>query len=253
MRKLLIMDAMIWFILVFVVVFGIFAQQRHESGLPHRAATELTNWGQGHAPEMNHCPPGTIRVDTEEGWFLECFRGYEAHDPTELPPQILALIKRFGPPSTTEWHRFDSLDAAALYAAGRLEKCSHYYECSGLIVVDPKGKFTVGPVRTDYQSDSVSVSGSGVPSDWVKAAAVHSHPCVPNHYTYLFSPQDVMGAIGERIINFMVDVCSGAVHKFDPAIDRPDVTQVDGIWMTGGRLVGYVTAYPNGVRADEGI
>jgi hypothetical protein len=46
-----------------------------QRGLPHRTVDELTNWGQGHAPAQNHCPPGTLRVDTDEGLFLECFRG----------------------------------------------------------------------------------------------------------------------------------------------------------------------------------
>ena len=43
--------------------------------LPHRPVTELTNWGQGHVPESNHCPPGTIRFETDDGLFLECMRG----------------------------------------------------------------------------------------------------------------------------------------------------------------------------------
>lgn len=44
-------------------------------GLPHRPLNELTNWGQGRAPEPSHCPPGTIRLDTDDGLFLECLRG----------------------------------------------------------------------------------------------------------------------------------------------------------------------------------
>lgn len=43
--------------------------------LPHRPVDELTNWGQGHAPELNRCPPGTIRFTTDDGLFLECYRG----------------------------------------------------------------------------------------------------------------------------------------------------------------------------------
>lgn len=42
--------------------------------LPHRAVTELTNWGQGRAPEANHCPPGTVQFEVEN-LFLECLRG----------------------------------------------------------------------------------------------------------------------------------------------------------------------------------
>jgi hypothetical protein len=42
--------------------------------LPHRPVDTLTNWGQGRAPESNRCPPGTIRFETDDGFFLECFR-----------------------------------------------------------------------------------------------------------------------------------------------------------------------------------
>jgi hypothetical protein len=40
--------------------------------LPHRAINELTNWGQGRTSATNHCPPNTIRFETDEGLFLEC-------------------------------------------------------------------------------------------------------------------------------------------------------------------------------------
>lgn len=42
--------------------------------LPHRPVDAYTSWGQGHNPGL-HCPTGTIRFETEEGWFLECYRG----------------------------------------------------------------------------------------------------------------------------------------------------------------------------------
>lgn len=42
--------------------------------LPHRAITELTNWGQGRAPGVGACPPGTVEFDID-GLFLECFNG----------------------------------------------------------------------------------------------------------------------------------------------------------------------------------
>lgn len=43
--------------------------------LAHRPINELTNWGQGRAPSIDRCPPGTIRFETDDGLFLECFRG----------------------------------------------------------------------------------------------------------------------------------------------------------------------------------
>lgn len=51
-------------------------QQPHGTPfLPRRTEDAYTNWGQGRAPESNHCPPGTIRFETDEGLFLECLRG----------------------------------------------------------------------------------------------------------------------------------------------------------------------------------
>ena len=49
------------------------AQPEHKA-LPSRPVDELTNWGQGHAPAANVCPPGTFRFETDEGLFLECYR-----------------------------------------------------------------------------------------------------------------------------------------------------------------------------------
>lgn len=43
--------------------------------LPHRAVDSLTNWGQGRQGSTNACPPGTVRFETDDGLFLECFRG----------------------------------------------------------------------------------------------------------------------------------------------------------------------------------
>lgn len=59
-------------ILTLAVAMAAFDRPR---ALPHRPITELTNWGQGRAPEANHCPPGTLRFESEDGLFIECFRG----------------------------------------------------------------------------------------------------------------------------------------------------------------------------------
>ncbi len=43
--------------------------------LAHRPITPLTNHGQDMQPLSNLCPPGTIRFNTDDGLFLECYRG----------------------------------------------------------------------------------------------------------------------------------------------------------------------------------
>lgn len=63
--------------LIAILYLGIaaYGAYRSEHRLPHRAVNELTNWGQGRAPAQNHCPPGTIRFEMDDGLFLECYRG----------------------------------------------------------------------------------------------------------------------------------------------------------------------------------
>ena len=178
--------------------------------------------------------------------------------PDAPPPsaEILALIAQFtAAHSTSEWKRFEHLRQAAMYAADRLEKCSHYYECSGYIVLDPSKKFVVSPVRTDYNSDSVRVDDEDAPSDWKVVADFHSHPCVPHHYTELFSGEDMMGAILGRKIAYMVDLCSGNVHEFLPGIDKPDMVPVhDGTeWLSAGTIIGHVAAFKDDATANEGL
>ncbi len=174
--------------------------------------------------------------------------------PDDLPPEVSALMALLKPQSTSEWRRFDTLREAAIYAAERLEKCSHYYECSGFIDIDPQGKFAVGPVRTDYASDNVRVIDSIGPSDWKSAAGIHSHPCLPEHEPSFFSPEDMIGAITSRIPQYMVDLCTGDVHEFLPGITKPDETLTnEGIYMTHGNIVGHVNAYKEAPLADIGL
>lgn len=169
-------------------------------------------------------------------------------------PDILRQIEKYRPHSTSEWHRFDKLHEAAIAAADRLIKCSHYYECSAVIVLDPKGKYTVGPAHTNYNSDNVSVTFSSVPADWERVAAVHSHPCIPRHAGNLFSPPDMMGAFVTRTTFYMVDLCTGAVHEFIPGVTKPDDVQTaDGLWLTEGKIIGYTLPVTENLEANEGI
>lgn len=70
LRRVPLVGSTVRVALVVILLAGCTAKQ-----LPHREVNELTNWGQGHAPEANHCPPGTIRMETDGGFFVECFRG----------------------------------------------------------------------------------------------------------------------------------------------------------------------------------
>lgn len=149
--------------------------------------------------------------------------------------------------------RFDTQREAAVYAAARLEKCSHYYECSTTIAKDPAGKFVVGGARTDYQSDSVHTPDI-VPIGWTLAADIHSHPCVPEHVGNMFSPADIISSITSRTPMYMVDLCTGKVHEFLNGITRPDEVLVnEDTWTTEGAIIGQVEAFPTDPIANVGI
>ena len=164
--------------------------------------------------------------------------------PGDIPPDVQALIAALQgptPESTESWLTFSDLHQAAVVNAQRLEECSRYYECSGSIIVKPNGKFALGPLHTDFQSDHVSIDHSAVPTGWEIAADEHSHPCLPGYATALFSPQDMIGALISNTTGFMVDLCTGDVHEFLPGKTKVNETQVEpGIGLSGGKVIGNV-------------
>lgn len=158
--------------------------------------------------------------------------------------------------TTDNWKRYDTLHEAAVHAAVRLEECSHFYECAGLIVQKPGEKsFIVGPVHTSYQSSHVAIQDEDLPQGWKIAADVHSHPCLPGYVTAVFSPTDLIGALMSRTTSFMVDLCTGDVHEFIPGVTRVDETKMEDedVYLTGGKIVGHVAAFKDAALAHEGI
>lgn len=171
----------------------------------------------------------------------------------DLPPEAWAAITVYKQHTPSTWHKSDTLRDAAIYGASRLEQCSQYYECSGFIVTDKDGKFLNSPVRTDYGSDHVRVS-THTPADMKRVADIHSHPCVPEHVTGKFSPEDMIESITTRMPAYMVDLCTGDVHEFLPGVTKPDeVYDKDAeIWMTGGTVIGHVLKFKQ-LDADVGL
>lgn len=166
---------------------------------------------------------------------------------------VVQVVRADVPHSTSEYKHFATLHDAVMYAADRLERCSHFYECYGVIARDPLGKFVVSGVHTDYASDHVG-GNHEVPTGWTFAADIHSHPCILHHATGLFSPQDMMGSVLTRAPHsYMVDMCTGDVHEFTPGETKMDEVAVDNIWLSPGKIVGHVAAFKNEPLAHEGI
>ena len=166
---------------------------------------------------------------------------------------VVQVVRAKEPHSLVDFKRFPSLHEAVMYESARLEQCSHYYECAGVLAIDPEGKFVAGAVHTDYAGDHVSMRHD-VPDGWTLAADIHSHPCVPHHIPSMFSPQDMMGSIISRTVSYMVDMCTGFIHEFVPGVTKPDQTLVEeGVWLSEGKIVGQVPAFKTEPTADEGI
>jgi hypothetical protein len=174
----------------------------------------------------------------------------KAPAPADLHEFLIGLMRT--PQSTSEWKTFDALHEAALYGAKRLADCSVYYECSGQIYKHD-GKFVNSPVHTDYAANHVSIHDDQ-PTGWELAADLHSHPCAPPNVTRVFSPEDMIGAIIERVpASFMVDLCTGDVHEFIPNKTRIDVEKVDDdVWLSQGEIIGHI-APAKMPLANEGI
>lgn len=182
-----------------------------------------------------------------------CSQVLQGTDNPPIPDAAWPAIQYFKQNSTISWRKFDTLHEAAVYGAERLEKCSRYYECSGYIVTDKDGKFLMSPVRTDYASDHVRVSEKK-PDGTTRVADIHSHPCVPEHVTGKFSPEDMIESITTRTTAYMVDQCTGDVHEFVPGVSKPDdVYDSDAeLWLSAGNIIGKVAAYDE-LKADVGL
>ena len=143
---------------------------------------------------------------------------------------------------------YDTLEEAGVQASQRAANCSHYYECGGIIALRPSDhKYVVGPVQSSRSGDSVHFERNA-PLGWKVVANYHSHPCLPDtHYVDFFSPEDLMGDTMNKEPGFMVNLCTGDVHEFDPSRDSPNDTLVgdEGIYSTHGRTVGNIGKSPS--------
>jgi hypothetical protein len=138
---------------------------------------------------------------------------------------------------------YDTIEEAGVHGAQRAYQCSQAYECGGPIAQRPDGKYVVGPIHSDYDGASVTIN-HGVPRGWKLVGDYHSHPCnAESHEVAYFSPSDLGGNTFMHIIGFMVDLCTGQVHEFDPSRDQPDNEEPatsPGIHITQGRIIGHI-------------
>lgn len=174
-----------------------------------------------------------------------------AHAATPTPPPaVQAAIDT----AMKKLHQFPTLNEAAIYAIQRAYKCSHYYECGGLIATSLDGKiFYVGTVRTDFSGDSVEL-GKSAPPGYKLVADFHTHPCLgKSHYVSSFSPQDISLIVEHGTIGIVGDLCTGDVHLYDPHTMAPDTVLLEeDAPSTPGITIGKIAVDGVNLEPDTG-
>lgn len=151
---------------------------------------------------------------------------------------------------------YDDLVDAGVHAIAAAYKCSHVYECGGIIGKRlSDGKYIVGRVYSDRQGDSLMVHHNSRPGVTL-VADFHTHPCLAaTHDVEFFSPDDMAEAEGHHVISFMGSLCDGAVHMYDYRTMRANEEPSDdpGTWLTRGLVVGHIAVDGKSVEPNEGF
>lgn len=173
------------------------------------------------------------------------------HRPVAIPPAASPQV----PSLLDQLPAYDTLEEAGVRAIERAYRCSHYYECSGVIVQrDSDGKFVVGPVRSDYSGDSVGIS-TRVPPGGKLVADFHTHPCLPvSHDIAVFSPNDVASQTKLGIVGFMGELCTGKVHRFIPGKSPLSTLSDDhDTTVSAGDIVGQIAVDGKSLEPATGM
>lgn len=152
---------------------------------------------------------------------------------------LLVLVTLVLAPAVRADVAFDSATEAATVALKIVAKIAPYYEYSGVVLGRPDGTFVLPPPNTQFSGDS---SRSDVDPASYKipiVAGYHTHPCLPySHVPGVFSPQDLRWARVSKTPEYMLDMCTGDVHLYDPAVDV--LTPVQLLEGAAVRTVGHV-------------
>jgi hypothetical protein len=139
---------------------------------------------------------------------------------------------------------FATIDEAAIdglrHAAAT---CNPRYECGG-VVRAVEGGFEASGAISSNRPFGVSLEefyGPGVVADF------HTHICSDHNrpFAAFFSTADVLANQGLHTVGYMLSLCDGNIHRYDPAQDDRDDEEVDFrsgrvIYLTIGHIVGWL-------------
>lgn len=146
---------------------------------------------------------------------------------------------------------FLSIDDAAIHALKlAYQACNPHYECGGVIRKTKEG-YVISDIVSNLKPFNVDLSGPY--GDGLNVVAdFHTHICSAQNlpFAQFFSKTDVITDDGLHISGYMLDLCTGNIHRYVPGVDDEDDEEVDfkphpdgsrlTIFLTIGHIVGWV-------------
>jgi hypothetical protein len=123
-----------------------------------------------------------------------------------------------------------------------------FWEYGGVIVIkDGRYYYSAFPT-TNSKGDRVLVDVKMMAGGNKLVGIYHTHPCVEDYWTELYSPNDLIQQMFFKVPSFILDQCKMEVHEIDLAVDNAhdtgrDVHTADGkrlIHLPAGRIVGHL-------------
>jgi hypothetical protein len=131
-------------------------------------------------------------------------------------------------------------------------------ECGGVIYESAAGYSYTVPI-TDHKSFGVTIPylySVDPPPGAHRVADYHNHICSSHNASFAayFSGGDVAVNKGFHLVGYMLDGCTGNIHRFDPAGDPVDDEEVDfkphpdgtvkpPFFLTIGHISGWIDIY----------
>lgn len=152
-------------------------------------------------------------------------------------------------PITLHGDEGGKLEAAAIKAFQLIQTLPRHqiWEYGGVIVLD-QGKYYYSAVpATSNKSDSVYIDVMNRAEGKKLVAVYHTHPCLPDYWTGLYSFNDLIQQAFFKVPSFMLDQCKMQIHEIDLAVDDPHATGRDvhvgnsekTIHLPAGRIIGH--------------
>lgn len=143
---------------------------------------------------------------------------------------------------------FADVNVAAQAALQEAALCSrNVRECGG-VIIERDGKFFYTPPHAGKAFGvDVGAYDAPLPEGERIVADYHVHICSPHNrlFSPYFSRADVLVNQGLHTVGYMMSLCDGNVHRFDPSQDIADDEEVDFhsgrvIYLTVGHISGWV-------------